>query len=338
MKVLITGGAGYIGSTICSALEDHGHTPIILDSLVTGREEFTQGHIFYQADIADQDAVRQIFADHPDIAATIHCAALIVVPESVSRPYDYYRENVVKSMTFFRQLSELGYPRVVFSSSAAIYDVVPSFMVTEDSPLKPNSPYSRTKYMMEMILQDFAHAYGLKGIALRYFNPIGADPQMRSGMHIKAPSHILGKLVAVALGEEPVFNITGVDWPTRDGTGIRDYVHVWDLALAHVKAVEKFDQVIDAAAEPSTPYVVINLGTGQGVTVREMVTAFEKVYGQVINKAEKPPRPGDVAGAYANADKAKQLLDWEAKLPIEQGIADALKWGEIREQILNFDD
>ena len=338
MKVLITGGAGYIGSTICSALEDHGHTPIILDSLVTGREEFTQGHIFYQADIADQDAVRQIFADHPDIAATIHCAALIVVPESVSRPYDYYRENVVKSMTFFRQLSELGYPRVVFSSSAAIYDVVPSFMVTEDSPLKPNSPYSRTKYMMEMILQDFAHAYGLKGIALRYFNPIGADPQMRSGMHIKAPSHILGKLVAVALGEEPVFNITGVNWPTRDGTGIRDYVHVWDLALAHVKAVEKFDQVIDAAAEPSTPYVVINLGTGQGVTVREMVTAFEKVYGQVINKAEKPPRPGDVAGAYANADKAKQLLDWEAELPIEQGIADALKWGEIREQILNFDD
>ena len=338
MKVLITGGAGYIGSTICSALKDYGHTPIILDSLVTGRKEFTKGHLFYQADIADQDAVRQVFADHPDIAATIHCAALIVVPESVSRPYDYYRENVVKSMTFFHQLAELGYPRVVFSSSAAIYDVVPDFMVTEDSPLKPNSPYSRTKYMMEMILEDFARAYGLKGIALRYFNPIGADPQMRSGMHIKEPSHILGKLVAVALGEEPVFNITGVDWPTRDGTGIRDYVHVWDLALAHVKAVEKFDRVIDAAAEPDAPYVVINLGTGRGVTVRELVTAFEKVYGQAIHKAEQPPRPGDVAGAYANADKAKKLLDWKAELSIEQGIADALQWGEIREQILDFSD
>jgi len=336
MKVLITGGAGYIGSTICSALKDYGHTPIILDSLVTGRKEFTKGHLFYQADIADQDAVRQVFADHPDIAATIHCAALIVVPESVSRPYDYYRENVVKSMTFFHQLAELGYPRVVFSSSAAIYDVVPDFMVTEDSPLKPNSPYSRTKYMMEMILEDFARAYELKGIALRYFNPIGADSQMRSGMHIKEPSHILGKLVAVALGEEPVFNITGVDWPTRDGTGIRDYVHVWDLALAHVKAVEKFDRVIDAAAEPDAPYVVINLGTGRGVTVRELVTAFEKVYGQAIHKAEQPPRPGDVAGAYANADKAKKLLDWKAELSIEQGIADALQWGEIREQILDF--
>jgi UDP-glucose 4-epimerase len=139
------------------------------------------------------------------------------------------------------------------------------------------------------------------------------------------------------MGEDPVFNITGVDWPTRDGTGIRDYVHVWDLALAHVKAVEKFDQVIDAAADPDTPYVVINLGTGKGVTVREMVTAFEKVYGKEINKVEKPPRPGDVAGAYANADKAKKLLGWEAELPIEQGIADALKWGEIREQILDFD-
>ncbi|MDY6873927.1 MAG: UDP-glucose 4-epimerase GalE [Chloroflexota bacterium] len=337
MKILITGGAGYIGSTICSALEDHGHTPIILDSLVTGREEFTKGKIFYKADIADQDSVRQIFTDHPDIFASIHCAALIVVPESVSRPYDYYRENVVKSMKFFYQLSQLGYPRVVFSSSAAIYDVVPGFMVTEESPLKPNSPYSRTKYMMEMILQDFSRAYNLEGIALRYFNPIGADPQMRSGMHIKAPSHILGKLVAVALGEEPIFNITGVDWPTRDGTGIRDYIHVWDLALAHVKAVEKFDAVIESASNPETPYAVINLGTGKGVTVREMVTAFEKVYGQEINKQDKPPRPGDVAGAFANANKALDLLGWEAKLPIENGISDALKWGEIREDILDFE-
>jgi len=215
MKVLITGGAGYIGSTICSALSDHGHTPIILDSLVTGREEFTRNHIFYQGDIADKDIVSQIFNDQPDIHATIHCAALIVVPESVENPYAYYHENVVKSMQFFYHLAELGYPRVVFSSSAAIYDVVPGFMVTEESPLKPNSPYSRTKYMMEMILQDFTHAYDLKGISLRYFNPIGADPKMRSGMHIEEPTHILGKLVEVALGVSPVFHITGTNWPTR---------------------------------------------------------------------------------------------------------------------------
>lgn len=336
MKILITGGAGYIGSTICSALKDNGHTPIILDSLVTGRKEFTQGYIFYHGDIGDPEIVSWVFKDHPDIYATIHCAALIVVPESVDKPLEYYRENVVKSMNFFFQLSELGYPRVVFSSSAAIYDVVPGFMVTEDSPLKPNSPYSRTKYMMEMVLKDFTHAYGLEGIALRYFNPIGADPQMRSGMHIEKPSHILGKLVEVALGESPEFYITGTAWPTRDGTGIRDYIHVWDLAMAHVKAVEKFEDVIKKDSDPEVPYSVINLGTGKGITVREMVEAFEKVYGQKIKKVEKPPRPGDVAGAYANANKALDLLDWVAEKPIEKGIEDALRWGEIRGEILDY--
>lgn len=336
MQVLITGGAGYIGSTICSALLDYGHTPIILDSLVTGQEAFTRGRIFYKGDIADRDLVTQIFRDYPDIEATIHCAALIVVPESVVEPYAYYRENVVKSMEFFSQLAELGYPRVVFSSSAAIYDLVPGFMVTEESPLNPNSPYSRTKYMMEMVLRDFSQAYGLKGIALRYFNPIGADPQMRTGMHIKEPSHILGRLVAVALGEVPEFYLTGTDWPTRDGTGIRDYIHVWDLALAHIKAVEQFDTVIAADADPATPYTAINLGTGRGITVREMVDAFERVLGREIPKKEMPPRPGDVAGSYANADKALALLGWEARLPIEQGIADALKWGEIRDGILGY--
>lgn len=336
MKVLITGGAGYIGSTICSALLDHGHTPIILDSLVTGQAAFTQGRIFYKGDIADRDIVAQIFKDHPEITATIHCAALIVVPESVEKPYDYYRENVVKSMDFFYQLAALGYPRVVFSSSAAIYDVVPGFMVTEDSPLNPSSPYARTKYMMEMVLKDFCHAYGLKGIALRYFNPIGADPQMRTGLHIKEPSHILGRLVAVARGEATEFHITGTDWPTRDGTGIRDYIHVWDLALAHIKAVEAFDTIIPAETQPETPYAVINLGTGNGITVREMVVAFERVWGQSIPKRDMPPRPGDVAGSYANADTALSLLGWTAEKPIEAGIADALKWGEIRDEILGW--
>ncbi|HNZ15142.1 MAG TPA: NAD-dependent epimerase/dehydratase family protein, partial [Anaerolineaceae bacterium] len=219
MKILITGGAGYIGSTIASALADAGHTPILLDSLITGREEFAKLHTFYHADIADQRAVRQIFEDHPDIYATIHCAALIVVPESVEKPYEYYNENVVKSMRFFKQLADLGYHRVVFSSSAAIYDVVPGFMVREDSPLMPLSPYSRTKYMMEMVLKDFCKAYGLNAIALRYFNPIGADPKMRTGLHIQYPSHLIGKLVSVAMGYEEVFNLTGVDWPTRDGSG-----------------------------------------------------------------------------------------------------------------------
>lgn len=336
MKFLITGGAGYIGSTICSALEDAGHTPVIMDSLITGRAEFTRNRLFYQADIADEVALETIFRDHPDIQGTIHCAALIVVPESVSQPYDYYTDNVAKSLELFRVLNRLGYGKVVFSSSASIYDVVPGFMVTESSPLNPSSPYARTKYMMEMILRDFCNAYHMQGIALRYFNPIGADPKMRSGIHVKAPTHVLGKLVDTALGKLPEFQITGVDWPTRDGSGIRDYIHVWDLARAHVLAMQDLDGVF-ARAGGDERYLVINLGTGNGVTVRELVSAFEKVWGKPINKRDMPPRLGDVAGSYANADTARRLLGWQAELSVEDGIRDALHWGEVRETILKFD-
>jgi len=336
MKYLITGGAGYIGSTICSALEDRGHTPVILDSLVTGRVEFTRKRIFYNADIADAAALETIFKEHPDIQATIHCAALIVMPESTERPYEYYRENVGKSLELFHNLDRLGYKHVVFSSSAAIYDVVPGFMVTEASPINPINPYSRTKVIMEMVLKDFCMAYGMRGIALRYFNPIGADPKLRSGIHVENPTHVVGKLVDTALGKQPEFLITGTDWPTRDGTGIRDYIHVWDLAQAHINAVEEFDAAFERAGNPEDNYLVINLGTGHGVTVREILLAFEKVYGEKLPVREAPPRPGDNAGSYANADRAKALLGWEARLSIEQGIEDALRWGEARKDILGY--
>jgi len=159
---------------------------------------------------------------------------------------------------------------------------------------------------------------------------------MRSGIHVRQPSHVLGRLVDTAMGKLPEFHMTGTGWPTRDGTGIRDYIHVWDLAMAHVKAVENFDQAFAQSANPDYPYLVINLGTGHGVTVREIVEAFERVYGQTIRKRELPPRPGDVAGAYANADTALKLLGWKAEMPLDQGIADALKWGEVREQVLDF--
>ena len=336
MKFLITGGAGYIGSTIASALEDEGHTPVIIDSLITGKKEFTRGRIFYQADIGDTAALERVFRDHPDIYATVHCAALIIVPESTAKPYDYYRENVSKSIEMFHTLNRLGYNRVVFSSSASVYDTVPGFKVTETAPLRPGSPYARTKFMMEMILRDFCAAYGMHGIALRYFNPVGADPKMRSGLHIKDPSLVVGKMVSTALGKQPEFLITGVNWPTRDGTGVRDYIHVWDLAKAHVKALTHFDSVFERAGSPADGYLVINLGTGNGVTVRELVAAFEKIYGKTINKRETDARPGDVAGAYASNDRAHEWLDWQPEMSLEQMIADALKWGELRESILGY--
>lgn len=333
MRVLVTGGAGYIGSTVCSALEDAGHVPVVLDSLVAGRVEFTRGRQFYQGDIADVALLERIFREQPDIRHTIHCAALIVVPESVAHPYAYYRENVAKSLELFHALPRLGCPHVVFSSSASIYDDVPDFMVTEESPLNPRSPYARTKYMMEMVLQDFCRAYPLRGIALRYFNPIGADPQMRSGPYDPEPSHVLGKLMAVATGRAAAFTVTGTDWPTRDGSGMRDYLHVWDLAQAHVRAIEQFDETF-LRAGVADPYLVMNLGTGSGVTVRELVDAFQRVYGQPIPTVDAPRRPGDVVGAYAGAERAWRLLGWRAEQPISTAIADALAWQQRRAEVL----
>jgi UDP-glucose 4-epimerase len=336
MKALITGGAGYIGSTIASAMEDRGYTPVILDSLVQGREEFTRGRAFYRGDVGDRDLLRRVYAEHPDIACVIHCAALIVVPDSMERPYEYYRENVSKSLELFHEVAGTASPRVIFSSSASVYDQVPGFQVQEDSPLKADCPYARTKLMMEQVLEDFSAAYPLQGIALRYFNPIGADPALRSGAYVKNPSHLLGSLVDTGAGRRKTFSLCGVDWPTRDGSGIRDYIHVWDLARAHVQAMENFEAVMAEERPGSSQYNVINLGTEDGVTVKEFVAAFEKVLGQSINKEETGPRPGDVAGAYASSEKAKRLLGWSCEKTLEEGISDALSWDAKRASVLGY--
>lgn len=332
MKVLVTGGAGYIGSTICAALNKQGHTPIILDNLSVGKEAFVKDKIFYRADIADRSSLQKIVEAHPDITCAIHCAALIVVPESVSEPHKYYRENVSKSVDLFAGLSDFGIKNIVFSSSASIYDVVPGFMVTETSPLKPNSPYAHTKAMMEQILSDCCTAYGLRGISLRYFNPIGADPELRSGPHVKEATHILGTLLDTVAGRRPKFFITGDDYETRDGTGIRDYIHVWDLALAHVKAVENISKI----HEKGSGHCIINLGTGKGVTVKEFLKAFETVAGKKVPTEVAPRRPGDNAGSFANADTALKLLGWKAERSIEEGIRDALAWMDVRKNLLGF--
>lgn len=322
MKVLVTGGAGYIGSTTCVALQDAGHEVVILDSLVNGRVEYTKGYAFYQGDIADQSVLDIIFKDHPDIECCLHFAALIVIPESVSNPHKYYTENVLKSLELFKMLDERGCNKIVFSSSASIYDKVEGFKVDEAAPKRPINPYSRSKYMMEMMLEDMAKATNIKGLALRYFNPIGAEPKMRTGPYDPNPSHVLGKMVNVAMGKDDIFRITGTEYETRDGSGIRDYVHVWDLARAHVLAAEKFDSIFNE----DTDFMCINLGTGDGVTVFELVNAFEKVWGEPMNKDTAPPRPGDTAGAYADCSRAAELLGWKAELSIEEGIKDALKW------------
>ncbi len=333
MKILITGGAGYIGSTIASALEDNGHVPIILDSLVKGHERFTHNRIFFKGDISDKTILERIFTEHPDINLTIHCAAQIVVPESVENPYKYYHENIYKSVELLHNLERSNKKRVIFSSSASMYNLENTFIAEEDSPIGADSPYAFTKIVIEQALADFVRAYNFRVISLRYFNPIGADPAFRSGPYDPNPSHLLGALGETASGKREVFEITGVDWPTRDGSAIRDYIHVWDLAQAHVKAVERFDEVLE---QEDSGYSVINLGSERGTTVKEFVGAFETVIGKKLNKRESAPRQGDKIGAYACSVKALDLLGWKCELTIPDGIRHALQWNEKRREVLGY--
>ncbi|MBE1590088.1 UDP-glucose 4-epimerase GalE [Nonomuraea angiospora] len=324
MRVLITGGAGYIGSTVASACLDAGIEPVILDNLITGRREFAKGRAFYEGDISDGPLIDKIFAEYPDIEAVVHCAAFIVVPDSVADPIGYYRANVTKSLEFVDHLIRNGCTRMIFSSSASIYRTGDDHTVTEDSPLDPQSPYARTKAVCEAMFADIAAGRPIKILSLRYFNPIGADPEMRTGLQLRRPSHALGKMIE-AYEEGVPFRITGTGYPTRDGTGIRDYVHVWDLATAHVAALRRFDGLdVD----------VINLGTGAGTTVRELAEAFNRVVDRPIEVVETDPRPGDVAGAYTRSDRARSLLDWQARYSVEEGIRHSLEWAGLRESRL----
>lgn len=323
MKVLITGGAGYIGSTVATACLEAGMQVVILDDLSTGLRAFGEDRNLYEGDIADPAVLERLLADHPDIDAVVHCAARIVVPESVADPLGYYEANVGKTIILLQRLRDAGIPRIVFSSSAAVYAGESGAGVDENSALAPSSPYATTKAMVEQILKDAANAGDFRAIALRYFNPIGADPEMRTGLQNPTPSHALGKIMQARASGEP-FPLTGTDWATRDGSGLRDYIHVWDLALAHVAAVQKFDEV----ATEADRYQVINLGAGDGVTVRELVAAFERVTGEPLPVIETARRPGDQAGAFAIVDRAGEMLQWHAERSVDDGVRDALVWAQ----------
>lgn len=318
-KIIVTGGAGYIGSAICSFLQDNGITPIVLDSLVTGNKDFIRDFPFYQNDISEPGIISRIRKEHPEAIALIHCAARIIVEESVKDPELYYRENVLKSLELFKQCGEAGITSIVFSSSASVYGESESQLVSEDAPLNPQSPYAKTKAMMEQILEDFSKVYNFNALSLRYFNPIGSDPSLRTGAFVKNPTHILGTLQKCAR-DGTSFKVFGTNYPTRDGTGVRDYIHVWDLAAAHLQAVNYL------IGNPDICHDVINLGTSKGTTVKEFVSAFESVSQKSITAETAQPRAGDVAGVYASNEKAKKLLGWLPEFSIETGIRDSLSW------------
>jgi len=327
VKVLITGGAGFIGSAVALACLDHDLDVIVLDDLSAGVDGAPDGASAYIGDFADPVLLDRIVHEHPDIDAVVHCAAKTVVPESVADPLQYYATNVGKTIGLLAELRRHGIERFVFSSSASVYRAEDGTGIDESAPIEPGSPYAATKAMTERMLSDLAAAGQARVIALRYFNPIGADPVGRTGLRNPDPSHVVGKLIG-ARDRGESFVITGVDWPTRDGSGIRDFVHVWDLALAHVRAVERFDGI----ATPAVPYRVMNIGVGEGITVRELAAAFQRVVGDGLVVVEGDRRPGDSAGGFAVVDRAHELLGWRAERTVEDGLRDSLAWAaKLRE-------
>lgn len=251
MKVLITGGAGYIGSTVASACIYSGIVLVLLNNLSNGLREFGYGRDFYEGDNADGLLIDEIFAEHPDVSAVVHCAALISVRDSISDPTRYYCENVAKTLYLLTHLARNHCTRGVSSLSASLYHTTLDGSVDESSPVRPESLYARTKLLVEQILGDVAVARPMRAVSLRCFNPIRADPRMRTGLQRVQPTRALGKIVVAHLNGE-TFSITAVSWPTRDGSGLREYVHVWDLARGHVAVLQTFDDIVPRAADTTS--------------------------------------------------------------------------------------
>ena len=298
--VLVTGGAGYIGSHAVKALADAGLDVVVLDSLVAGHRDAVPGVPFVEADIADADVVRETIRRH-QVTAVMHFAALLSVGESVIAPARYYRNNVRNALALLDALIEESVTRVVFSSTAAVYGDPVHSPIREDHPTQPINAYGETKLIIEKALAHYATAYGLRSVSLRYFNAAGADPSGTIGEDHDPEIHLIPKTLAAARGEGTL-EIYGTDYPTRDGTCERDYVHVSDLANAHVLALERLEKEVLASA--------YNLGNGRGHSVREVIAATERVTGRAVRQRTADRRPGDPALLLASSEKARTELGW----------------------------
>ncbi|MCU0563983.1 MAG: UDP-glucose 4-epimerase GalE [Desulfobacterales bacterium] len=312
MNILVTGGAGYIGSHCCKALAACGHLPIVFDSLVKGRRENVRWGEFVHGDIGDPEALEGCLKRHR-IDAVMHFAAFIEVGESVADPLAYYANNVGGTLQLLRAVHRHGVRDFVFSSSAAVYGTPERVPIEEDHSLNPLSPYGWTKRMMEAMLEDFGRAYGLRWAALRYFNAAGADRSADIGEAHDPESHLIPRMFDAAIAGRPI-EVFGGDYPTADGTCIRDYVHVSDLAAAHVMALERL-----AEGGPSGP---VNLGQGRGYSVMEVVRAAEEVTGMPIAVRLAERRPGDAPVLVASNRKAREVLGWT---PRESGLDHILR-------------
>ena len=326
--VLVTGGAGFIGSHTSVELLNAGYDIIILDNFVNSKPESLKrikeltgkDFKFYQADIRDEEAMTKVFAENK-IDAVIHFAGLKSVPQSVKEPLNYYDNNIAGTVCLCRVMDKAGCKKLVFSSSATVYGSKNPSPLREDMPTGgTTNPYGTTKYYIEQILQDLCISDSEWGVSiLRYFNPIGAHKSGRIGEDPNGiPGNLMPYITQVAIGKLECLNVCGNDYPTPDGTGVRDYIHVVDLALGHIKALDRLLKVKGCE--------VYNLGTGKGYSVLDVVKAFEKASGIKINYRIAPRRAGDVACCYADATKAKEVLGWQAQYDIDDMCADSWRW------------
>lgn len=323
--ILVTGGAGYIGSHAVLALKAKGYDVVILDNLVYGHRDIVENNLkaeLINGDTRDRALLDQLFQTRP-ISAVMHFAAYAYVGESVSNPAKYYHNNVVGTLTLLEAMQQAGVNKFVFSSTCATYGIPESFPISETHPQYPINPYGASKLMVERILQDFDPAYQLKSVIFRYFNAAGADPQGRTGEDHQPETHLIPLILLTALGKRNAIKIFGTDYPTRDGTCIRDYIHVTDLAQAHVLGLE---YLLDGGASE-----IFNLGNGNGFTVREMIATAKAVTQQDFTVEETARRPGDPAMLVGSSDKARQILNWKPEYAdLEQIIAHAWQWHQKR--------
>jgi len=328
MKILVTGGAGYIGSHTCVELLNNGYEVVILDNLYNSNkkavdriEEITgKKTAFYEADMADRTALDKIFTEHK-IDCVIHFAGLKAVGESVVKPLEYYKNNISGTLILAEAMREHGCKNIIFSSSATVYGDPAFVPITEECPKgTPTNPYGWTKSMLEQILSDFHTAdKEWNVILLRYFNPIGAHESGMIGEDPKGiPNNLLPYVAQVAIGKLSCVGVFGNDYDTPDGTGVRDYIHVVDLAIGHVKAIDKIKE------DPGVK--VYNLGTGNGYSVLDVIKAFSKACGHEVPYEIKPRRPGDIATCYADASLAKKELGWEAKYNLDDMCSSSWNW------------
>ena len=332
MKILVTGGLGFIGSHTVVALQKKGFDVVIIDNLSNSSLEVLEGikkisgisPKFEKVDTRDKQALANFFSKHSDISGVIHFAASKAVGESVENPLLYYENNLNSLVYMLQELNKLAHKNFIFSSSCTVYGQADELPVAENAPVKPaESPYGNTKQIGEEIIRDTIKAHpSMSAISLRYFNPIGAHNSAEIGeLPIGVPQNLVPFITQTAIGIRKELSVFGNDYPTNDGTCIRDYIHVVDLAEAHVVALERL-----LSNKQATNYEVFNLGTGKGNSVLEVIQAFEKSTGEKLPYKIAPRREGDVIAAYADTEKAANVLGWKTKRSLEEALASAWKW------------